>query len=151
MVLVMIVGVGEDRPVLFEKAVRHSRPPAQVVVAFSLQLCMSGGKLAAVAEPADVRKIGRRLLHSGHARVIYQRERGAVFAEHGHQVRAEPAAVAHLDGVAEALRQVGQEVLQYPMPSTAKEGGSCRRSGPSRSPSSPIVRTKFSASSLEST
>ncbi len=65
------------------------------------------------------------------------------------QVGAEPAPVTHLDGVAEAARAESfRKSSSTPMPSTVKEGGSCRRSGPSRSPRSAIVRTKFSASTL---
>src|SRR5918994_3770603 len=70
-------------------------------------------ELAAVAEPADVREISGRLLHPGHPRVVDERQGHAALAEHLGQVGAEPAPVAHLDGVARSLGQALQKIFEY--------------------------------------
>src|ERR671915_579284 len=73
-------------------------------------------ELAAVAEPADVGEVRRRLLHAGHSGVVDQGEGYAVLAQKRRQIRAEPTPVPHLDGVAGLLRQGRQEILEHTHP-----------------------------------
>src|SRR5919107_3856344 len=70
-------------------------------------------ELAAVAEPADVGEVRRRLLHAGNSRIVDESEGSAVLAQQRRQVGAEPAPVAHLDGVAKSLGQAFQKVFEY--------------------------------------
>src|SRR5215212_4519557 len=96
--------------------VNEIRPPQQVIVALLLEVRMSLRELTPVAEPAYVREIRRRLLHPGHPRIVDERQGSAALAQHLWEIGAEPASVAHLDGVAEALGQSPQEVFEYAHP-----------------------------------
>src|SRR5215208_4455860 len=70
------------------------------------------GKLSPVAGPADVDEVRGRLFHAGHPGVVDQGEGDAVLVQQFWQVGAEPAPVAHLDGVARSLRQDRQEIFE---------------------------------------
>ena len=145
MVLVVVVGVGEDGLPFFEKAANEIRPPPEVLVALLLEMRMTLREFSPVAEPADVREAGRRLLHPGHPRVVDERQGGAARAA-SREIGAEPASVAHLDGVAEALRQTFQEVFEDAHTLNVEGRRKLKEEGTEPSPSSAIVRTKFSAS-----
>src|SRR5215210_7782107 len=70
-------------------------------------------ELAPVTEPADVGEVRRRLLHAGHPRIVDESEGRTTLAEHLREIRAEPASVANLDGVAQSLRQAFQKIFEY--------------------------------------
>src|ERR671921_2349784 len=70
------------------------------------------GKLAAIAEPADVAEVRGRLLQSGHPRVVYQCERRPALAQQLGEVRADPTPVAYLNGVSRSLGQFPQEGIE---------------------------------------
>jgi hypothetical protein len=74
------------------------------------------GEFAAVAEPADLDEVCSRLLHSEHPRVVDQSEGDPVLAQQLGEVGAEPAPLAHLDGVARPPRQDREEILEHPHP-----------------------------------
>src|SRR5829696_10504732 len=100
----MVVRVREDIPPLREKAVYPLRPPLEVLSPVPLRMRVVRGKLSPVAEPADVDEVRGRLFHAGHPGVVDQGEGDAVLVQQFWQVGAEPAPVAHLDGVARSLR-----------------------------------------------
>src|SRR5215207_374610 len=81
-VLVVVVGVGEDGPSLLEKAVHDLRPPSEVLVAFLLEVRVSLRELSPVTQPADVGEVSRRLLHPGHPRIVDERQGHASLSKH---------------------------------------------------------------------
>src|SRR5215217_8861374 len=70
------------------------------------------GKLAAIAEPADVAEVCGRLLQSRHPWVVHQCESHPALAQQLGEVRADPTPVAYLDGVSRSLGQFAQESAQ---------------------------------------
>src|SRR5215207_6112466 len=112
-VLVVVVGIGEDGSSLLEKATYEIRPPPQVVVALPPEVRVSRRELAPVTEPADVGEVRRRLLHAGHSRIVDESEGRTTLAQHLGEIRAKPAPVTNLDGVAKSLGQAFQEIFEY--------------------------------------
>src|SRR5918998_2767743 len=112
MVLVVVVRVGEDGLALLEKSVHQTRPVAQILGPVFLEMRVAGGELATVSQPGNVGEVRGGLFEPGHPRVIYEGMGRPMLAQQVGEVGAEPAPVAHLDGVEGAFGKLAQERLQ---------------------------------------